>query len=149
MPLGNCIVSVKGKRNDRGGRWCSTVGSVTANDCVMLAHRWPFTFIMKPDLPKTLSSRFSGIYQFLLNKWYFDGFMISSSVRHFGLDMLCGEKGDGAVIDGLGPNGMSSMVRRLSGKLLDCRVVSLSLCVRNDDWVSAFASWYILVWELT
>ena len=32
---------------------------------------WYF-YIMKPDLPKKLAKEHSGLYAFLLNKWYFD-----------------------------------------------------------------------------
>ena len=76
-----------------------------------------YFYLLKPDLPKMLSSKFSGIYQFLLNKWYFDELYDLLFVRSaFRFGHALWKKGDGAVIDGLGPDGISSMVRRLSGQ---------------------------------
>ena len=93
---------------------------------------------------KMLSSKFSGIYQFLLNKWYFDELYDLLFVRSaFRFGHASWKKGDGAVIDGLGPDGISSMVRRLSGQAVRLQSGFFTLCVHNDDWINCFASWYI------
>ena len=100
---------------------------------------------MKPDLPKTLSSKFSGTYQFLLNKWYFDelyNLLFVRSAFRFGHALW--KKGDGAVIDGLGPDGISSMVRRLSGQAVRLQSGFLyHYAFAMMIGLIAFASWYI------
>ena len=104
-----------------------------------------YFYLLKPDLPKTLSSKFSGIYQFLLNKWYFDelyDLLFVRSAFRFGLALW--KKGDGAVIDGLGPDGISSMVRRLSGQAVRLQSGFLyHYAFAMMIGLIAFASWYI------
>ena len=104
-----------------------------------------YFYLLKPDLPKTLSSKFSGIYQFLLNKWYFDELYDLLFVRSaFRFGHALWKKGDGAVIDGLGPNGISSMVRRLSGQAVRLQSGFLyHYAFAMMIGLIAFASWYI------
>ena len=104
-----------------------------------------YFYLLKPDLPKTLSSKFSGIYQFLLNKWYFDELYDLLFVRSaFRFGHALWKKGDGAVIDGLGPDGISSMVRRLSGQAVRLQSGFLyHYAFAMMIGLIAFASWYI------
>ena len=104
-----------------------------------------YFYILKPDLPKMLSSKFSGIYQFLLNKWYFDELYDLLFVRSaFRFGHALWKKGDGAVIDGLGPDGISSMVRRLSGQAVRLQSGFLyHYAFAMMIGLIAFASWYI------
>ena len=54
------------------------------------------------------------------------------------------KKGDGAVIDGLGPDGISSMVRRLSGQAIRLQSGFLyHYAFAMMIGLIAFASWYI------
>ena len=104
-----------------------------------------YCYQLKPDLPKTLSSKFSGIYQFLLNKWYFDELYDLLFVRSaFRFGHALWKKGDGAVIDGLGPDGISSVVRRLSGQAVRLQSGFLyHYAFAMMIGLIAFASWYI------
>ena len=104
-----------------------------------------YFYLLKPDLPKTLSSKFSSIYQFLLNKWYFDELYDLLFVRSaFRFGHALWKKGDGAVIDGLGPDGISSMVRRLSGQAVRLQSGFLyHYAFAMMIGLIAFASWYI------
>ena len=104
-----------------------------------------YFYVLKPDLPKMLSSKFSGIYQFLLNKWYFDELYDLLFVRSaFRFGHALWKKGDGAVIDGLGPDGISSMVRRLSGQAVRLQSGFLyHYAFAMMIGLIAFASWYI------
>ena len=104
-----------------------------------------YFYLLKPDLPKMLSSKFSGIYQFLLNKWYFDELYDLLFVRSaFRFGHALWKKGDGAVIDGLGPDGISSMVRRLSGQAVRLQSGFLyHYAFAMMIGLIAFASWYI------
>ena len=55
----------------------------------------------------------SGLYRFLLNKWYFDELYDFLFVRPaFWLGRLFWKGGDGAIIDRLGPDGVAARVHR-------------------------------------
>ncbi len=72
-------------------------------------------YMFKPDLPDKLAARFQGVYRFLLNKWYFDELFDKSFVRpSFYLGRNFWKTGDGTLIDGLGPDGVSATVARLA-----------------------------------
>lgn len=61
---------------------------------------WIF-YIRKPELPAKLAAQQSGLYQFLLNKWYFDELydvIFTRPARWLGHKLWT--RGDGAVIDG-------------------------------------------------
>lgn len=71
---------------------------------------WLF-YIRKPYLPVELANQHQGLYQFLLNKWYFDELYDTIFVRPTKwLGRFLWKKGDGAVIDGFGPDGVSARV---------------------------------------
>jgi NADH-quinone oxidoreductase subunit L len=68
-------------------------------------------YIRRPYLPVELANQHQGLYQFLLNKWYFDelyDFLFVRSAKWLGRFLW--KKGDGVVIDGLGPDGISARV---------------------------------------
>jgi NADH-quinone oxidoreductase subunit L len=76
-------------------------------------------YIRNTSLPAKLANMHLPIYQFLLNKWYFDELYDFLFVRPaFWLGRLFWKGGDGAVIDGLGPNGIASRVGDVSGRLV-------------------------------
>jgi NADH-quinone oxidoreductase subunit L len=72
-------------------------------------------YIADPQLPVRLAAQFRSLYLFLLNKWYFDELYDWLFVRSA---FLVGDglwkSGDGAVIDGLGPNGVAAVTRDLA-----------------------------------
>ncbi|MEE9374833.1 MAG: NADH-quinone oxidoreductase subunit L [Rhizobiaceae bacterium] len=71
---------------------------------------WLF-YIRSPGLPVELARQHSGLYQFLLNKWYFDELYDFIFVRPAKwLGTLFWKQGDGRIIDGFGPNGVSARV---------------------------------------
>ena len=58
-----------------------------------------------------LAALFPPLYQFLLNKWYFDELYDFLFVRPaFAIGRALWKGGDGAIIDGLGPDGVSARV---------------------------------------
>jgi NADH-quinone oxidoreductase subunit L len=72
-------------------------------------------YIWRPDLPAVTARRLRPIYLLFLNKWYFDEVYDFVFVRGaFWLGAGLWKKGDGAVIDGLGPDGLATTTRRLS-----------------------------------
>jgi NADH-quinone oxidoreductase subunit L len=68
-------------------------------------------YIRKPYLPGQLARSQPLLYDFLLNKWYFDeiyDFLFVRPAKAIGRFLW--KKGDGVVIDGLGPDGVSARV---------------------------------------
>jgi NADH-quinone oxidoreductase subunit L len=68
-------------------------------------------YIQRPYLPVELAHQHPMLYQFLLNKWYFDelyDFIFVRPAKRLGRFLW--KKGDGFVIDGFGPDGVSARV---------------------------------------
>ncbi|HMK71000.1 MAG TPA: NADH-quinone oxidoreductase subunit L, partial [Xanthobacteraceae bacterium] len=71
---------------------------------------WQF-YVRRPDLPVALAQRLGVLYRFLLNAWYFDRIYDFLFVRPaMRLGRLLWKGGDGFVIDGFGPDGVSARV---------------------------------------
>ena len=71
---------------------------------------WQF-YIRRPDIPETLARDQAVLYRFLLNAWYFDWIYDRIFVRpSLWLGRLLWKGGDGFVIDGFGPDGVSARV---------------------------------------
>ena len=68
-------------------------------------------YIRRPDLPAALARDQKPLYEFLLNKWYFDELYDFLFVRPaMRLGRLLWKGGDGFIIDGFGPDGVSAWV---------------------------------------
>jgi NADH-quinone oxidoreductase subunit L len=66
-------------------------------------------YMFRPEWPALFAERFRPIYLFLLNKWYFDELYDRLFVRPaFALGRVLWKEGDGAIIDGLGPDGIAA-----------------------------------------
>jgi NADH-quinone oxidoreductase subunit L len=71
---------------------------------------WHF-YIRRPDIPVELARQHDVLYRFLLNKWYFDELYEVIFVRPTKqLGYLLWKGGDGWLIDGFGPDGISARV---------------------------------------
>jgi NADH-quinone oxidoreductase subunit L len=71
---------------------------------------WYF-YIRRPDIPVELARQHDVAYRFLLNKWYFDEIYDAIFVRPAKrLGYLLWKGGDGWLIDGFGPDGVSARV---------------------------------------
>ena len=71
---------------------------------------WLF-YIRRPYLPVELANQHQMLYRFLLNKWYFDELYDLILVRPAKwLGRFLWKQGDGFVIDGFGPDGVSARV---------------------------------------
>ncbi|MGE5260941.1 MAG: NADH-quinone oxidoreductase subunit L [Actinomycetota bacterium] len=74
------------------------------------ATAWYF-YITNPLVPFGLAKRFRGAYLFLLNAWYFDALYDAIFVRPtMRLGRFLWKTGDGKIIDGIGPDGVSARV---------------------------------------
>jgi|SRR5579883_1858200 NADH-quinone oxidoreductase subunit L len=68
-------------------------------------------YILRPDVPVALARDQRILYEFLLNKWYFDEIYDFLFVRPvLWLGRLLWKGGDGFLIDGFGPDGVSARV---------------------------------------
>ena len=78
-----------------------------------------YMYIRSPETPKYLAEQHRGLYQFLLNKWYFDELYDFIFVRPaMWVGKFLWKKGDGAVIDGLGPNGIAARVADVTERVV-------------------------------
>ncbi len=72
-------------------------------------------YMFTSGIPAMLASRFRAVYEFLLNKWYFDelydGVLVRPAMR---LGRGLWKSGDGALIDGVGPDGVAAAAVRIA-----------------------------------
>ncbi|MCB2099925.1 MAG: NADH-quinone oxidoreductase subunit L [Rhodobacterales bacterium] len=72
-------------------------------------------YVLLPGLPAKVAGAFRPVYLFLLNKWYFDELYDRVFVRPaFVLGRGLWKAGDGAVIDGVGPDGLAAATRDIA-----------------------------------
>jgi NADH-quinone oxidoreductase subunit L len=92
--------------------WVKALPLVIAPAGIVLAY---VMYVMAPGLPALLAARFRTIYDLLLNKWYFDelyDWMFTRPAMVLGRHLWKG--GDGALIDGVGPDGVAAATRDLA-----------------------------------
>lgn len=73
-------------------------------------------YLVFPHIPSQLASSQRLLYKFLLNKWYFDelyDFLFVRPAKVIGRFLW--KQGDGRVIDGFGPDGVSARVLDMTG----------------------------------
>jgi NADH-quinone oxidoreductase subunit L len=103
-------------------------------------------YIVDPRMPVRLAQRFRELYLFLLNKWYFDELYDLLFVRPaMALGDGLWKSGDGAVIDGLGPNGFAALTRdlaRQASRLQTGYVYHYAFAMLIG--LAAFVTWYLL-----
>ena len=78
-----------------------------------------YYFIKNPKILENFKSSYNKIYNFLLNKWYFDEiyeFIFVKSLKKLG--DLFWKKGDEKTIDRFGPDGISKVVKYISNKAI-------------------------------
>ena len=114
--------------------WRDSILVLPAHDALKAAHHVPFWvqaltlivafggigaayvgYMLRPDLPGWLAARFQGVYQFILNKWYFDELydrLFVEPAKVLGRGLWKG--GDGALIDGVGPDGITAATQNLA-----------------------------------
>ncbi|MCW9032666.1 MAG: NADH-quinone oxidoreductase subunit L [Alphaproteobacteria bacterium] len=104
-------------------------------------------YLWVPSLPGALAGSFQGVYKFVLNKWYVDELYDFLFVRPaFYLGRGLWKSGDGAVIDGVGPDGVAAATRNIAQRF--SRMQSGYLyhgAFAMMIGVVFFVSWYILM----
>ena len=105
-----------------------------------------YYYILHPDLPRKLAARRGLLYLFLFNKWYFDELYDFLFVKPaFFIGRFLWKKGDGMVIDGLGPDGVSARVldaARGAVRLQSGYIYHYALAMLLG--VVALATWFML-----
>ncbi len=108
--------------------WGDSILVLPGNDSIEAAHHVPMWvkalplvmaaggialavvfYITHPDLPAAMARRFRALYLFSFNKWYFDELyevLFVRPARSVGYGLW--KAGDGALIDGVGPDGVAA-----------------------------------------
>ncbi|MER8826999.1 NADH-quinone oxidoreductase subunit L [Mesorhizobium sp. M0938] len=106
---------------------------------------WQF-YIRAPEMPKNLAAQHRGLYAFLLNKWYFDelyDFLFVRPAKRLGHFLW--KTGDGTVIDGLGPDGISARVVDVTNRVVKLQTGYLyHYAFAMLIGVAAFVTWMML-----
>jgi NADH-quinone oxidoreductase subunit L len=77
-----------------------------------------YFYIVAPQVPVNTAATFTIAYKFLLNKWYFDEMYDFLFVRPTkALGHFLWKRGDGWLIDGFGPDGVSARVLQLTNRV--------------------------------
>ena len=76
-------------------------------------------YIVNPKVPVALAKSQDALYRFLLNKWYFDELYNAIFVKPaLFIGRVLWKQGDGRIIDGWGPNGVSARVLDVTGRVV-------------------------------
>jgi len=123
--------------------WVKLMPLVVAGAGIAAAY-WMYMF--SPGIPGMLARTFRPIYLFLLNKWYFDELYDLLFVRpaHY-LGRQLWKTGDGAVIDGVGPDGLAAAtlnIARRAGRLQSGYVYHYAFAMLIG--VVTLITWYIV-----
>ena len=122
--------------------WVKRLPLVVAVGGIILAYIF---YMFRPALPGLVAGRFRAVHTFLVNKWYFDAIydrVFVSPANAIGLGFW--KSGDGAVIDGIGPDGLAAATRelaRLAGRLQSGYVYHYAFAMLIG--VAGLVSWYL------
>jgi len=103
-------------------------------------------YIVRTDIPEKLATQFRPLYLFLLNKWYFDelyDFLFVRGANYLGRGFW--KSGDGAVIDGVGPDGLAAAtlnIARRAAKLQSGYLYHYAFAMLIG--VAALITWYLV-----
>ena len=105
---------------------------------------WVF-YIRDTSIPRRLAEQHQPLYKFLLNKWYFDELYDLIFVRPtMWLGRFLWKKGDGFIIDGFGPDGVSSVVNDVARGVVRLQTGYLyHYAFAMMIGVAAFTSWFL------
>jgi NADH-quinone oxidoreductase subunit L len=105
---------------------------------------WQF-YIRRPDIPAALAREQGVLYRFLLNAWYFDRIYDVLFVRPtMWLGRLLWKGGDGFIIDGFGPDGVSARVLDVTRNVVRLQTGYLyHYAFAMLIGVAAFVTWFM------
>ncbi len=105
-----------------------------------------YMYVLRPDVPAKLAAANPVLYKFLLNKWYFDeiyDFLFVKPAMWAGKFLW--KKGDGLVIDGFGPDGVSARVVDVTNRVVRLQtgyVYHYAFAMLIG--VAGFVTWYLV-----
>ena len=95
--------------------WVKVLPIFVASAGIILAYIF---YMFAPNMPSVMVKVFKPIHALFYNKWWFDELYDRVFTRNaFRLGRFFWQKGDKAVIDGYGPDGVASMYARFAGVL--------------------------------
>jgi NADH-quinone oxidoreductase subunit L len=96
--------------------WVKVLPLVMAIGGIALSYVY---YVVRPDLPGRTVQTFKALHTFFYNKWYFDELYDRIFVRpSLWLGRIFWKQGDGATIDGLGPDGIAARARDVAAALV-------------------------------
>ncbi|HIJ63464.1 MAG TPA: NADH-quinone oxidoreductase subunit L, partial [Rhodospirillaceae bacterium] len=121
----------------------STLPTIMAVSGILLAY---VMYVFVPSLPGMLAGAFQGLYKFLLNKWYFDELYDRIFIKPaFWLGYGMWKGGDGALIDGCGPDGLAAATRDVARRISVMQSGYLyHYAFAMLIGVAAFVTWYMV-----
>jgi NADH-quinone oxidoreductase subunit L len=124
--------------------WVENGPLVVAVSGIALAY---LLYVIFPLIPALLARQFSGLYQFVLNKWYFDELYDFLFVRPaFRIGRAFWQGGDGAVIDGVGPDGVAAATQDIGRRVAALQSGYLyHYAFAMLIGIVAFVSWYMFM----
>ena len=122
--------------------WVALLPTVVAVSGIALAYLF---YAIAPGLPVALAGALPGVYRFLLNKWYFDELYDAMLVKPaFKLGRGLWQGGDGALIDGVGPDGVAAATRAIARKVAAAQTGYLyHYAFAMLAGVAGLVTWYI------
>ncbi len=169
LAIGSVVAGYLGVRLgmvDPGGAfWNGSLFVLAEHDALAAAHDVPgwvvllptvvaavgigLAFVMymrMPDLPRLLAERVRPLYLFVLNKWYFDELYDAVFVKpanYIGRGLW--KSGDGALIDGVGPDGVAAAALNLARRAARLQTGYLyHYAFAMLIGVAALVTWYLL-----
>lgn len=102
-------------------------------------------YILNPGIPAKVTGAIRPVYLFLLNKWYFDELYDWLFVkRSWQAGLMFWKTGDGTIINGFGPDGVSAMTRWCAGQVARLQTGYLyHYAFAMLIGVVALVSWYL------
>jgi len=113
----NSILFLQTFQHDHIPLWLVIITPVMVTASIPISY---YLFIKNESILKNLILKNQFIYNFLLNKWYFDdlyNFIFVEPIKKVGL--LFWKKGDVNIIDRYGPDGLSRLVKIISNKAVN------------------------------
>ena len=111
---GDSIFFLKPLSTDHPPLWFLLLTPILVILSIPLAY---YLFVKNRNLPEQIANINKPLYQFLINKWYFDELydvLFVKSSKKFGLFLW--KFFDLKIIDGFGPDGISSLIKKFSAK---------------------------------
>ena len=133
-------------RAEEAPLWVKAAPTVLGLAGIALAY---LLYIARPELARLWAERYRPIYLFLYNKWYFDELYDALFVRPaLAVGRGLWKGGDGAIIDGLGPDGFAAatlVLARRAGRLQTGYVYHYAFAMLIG--IVLLVSWYLYAFK--